>query len=102
MIALNLWSFAGDTNRESVNYFMAKPFVYYTISERWHAIYVPYGITIYWDKPAGDRTYFPVGGGAQYKVNDKFNVSAQVFKNVLRPSKGTKYDLRFMFEVVLH
>ena len=100
VIALNLWSVAGDADRESVNYFMAKPFAYYKINEKWDAVYVPYGISVYWNKSAGEKIYFPVGGGFQRHLGKKVNVSLQFFKNVLRPSKGTEYDLRFMLEFV--
>lgn len=100
IIALNLWSVAGDSDRASVNYFMGKPFAYYTINDKWEAVYVPYGISVYWNKSAGEKIYFPVGGGFQRHLGKKVNVSLQFFKNVLRPSTGTEYDLRFMLEFV--
>jgi hypothetical protein len=77
VIALNLWSVAGDSDRESVNYFMAKPFAYYTINDKWDAVYVPYGISVYWNKSSGEKMYFPVGGGFQRHVGKSINVSLQ-------------------------
>ncbi|MGB3561852.1 MAG: hypothetical protein WBH75_03885 [Thermoanaerobaculia bacterium] len=99
-IALNLWSFAGDSDRKEVNYFMAKPFVVYAINDKWDALYMPYGISVYWNKPSGEDIYLPVGGGLQRHLGQSVNISLQFFKNVLRPSKGTEYDLRFMLEFV--
>jgi hypothetical protein len=99
-IVLNLWSVAGDSDRKSVNYFIAKPFAVYQINEKWDALYMPYGISIYWNKSTGEKIYFPVGGGFQRHLGKKTNISLQFFKNVLRPSKGTEYDLRFMLEFV--
>lgn len=99
-IALNLWSVAGDSDRKDVNFLMIKPFIYYELAEKWDFVYVPYGISVYWKKPSGEDIYFPVGGGVQRSFGDKMNFSMQFFQNVLRPTKGTKYDLRFMLEFV--
>ncbi|MGB5817174.1 MAG: hypothetical protein WBH85_01430 [Thermoanaerobaculia bacterium] len=100
-IVLHLWSFAGDSDRKEVNYTMAKPFVVYSINDKWDALYMPYGISVYWNKPSGEDIYLPVGGGFQRHLGKSVNISLQFFKNVLRPTKGTEYDLRFMLEFVL-
>ena len=102
-IALQIWSFAGDEDRKDVSMLMIKPFVYYTLSERWDLTYVPYGISVYWNKPSGEKVYFPIGGGGQYKTHLGslgMNLGAQLFYNVVRPTKGTVWDLRFVVEVV--
>jgi hypothetical protein len=101
VIVLHLWSFAGDSDRKEVNYTMAKPFVVYAINDKWDALYMPYGISVYWNKPSGEDIYFPLGGGFQRHLGKSMNFSVQFFKNVLRPTKGTEYDLRFMLEFVL-
>ena len=101
-IAMNLWSFAGDSDRKNVNFLMVKPFVVYSISDKWDALYMPYGISVYWEKPSGEDIYLPLGGGFQRHLGDSMNFSVQFFQNVLRPTKGTKYDLRFMLEFVFH
>lgn len=101
VIVLHLWSVAGDSDRKEVNYTMAKPFVVYAINDKWDALYMPYGISAYWNKPSGEDIYFPVGGGFQRHLGKSVNISLQFFKNVLRPTKGTEYDLRFMLEFVL-
>jgi len=104
-IALNVWSFAGDSNRKDVNMFMAKPFVVYSLDKNWDLLYMPYGISIYWNKPKGEKAYVPLGGGIQRHLRVgalPLNVSAQLFNNVVRPTKGTKWDLRFMLEIVLN
>ena len=102
-IALQLWSFAGDNDRKDVNYLMVKPFAVYKLNPDWDAIYMPYGITVYWDKPSGEDAYVPLGGGFQRHFmwgKQKMNFSTQFFNNVIRPTKGTEYDLRFMLEFV--
>jgi hypothetical protein len=101
-VALQLWSVAGDENRKDVSMMMIKPMITYALNEKWKAVYMPYGVSVYWNKPSGQRVYFPLGGGIQRQfrlgsVPSAFSV--QLFKNVLRPDKGTKYDFRLMLEV---
>ena len=102
VVALQLWSVAGDEDRKNVNMMMIKPMVTYDFSEKWKAVYMPYGVSIYWDKPSGQKVYLPLGGGLQrqFKIGSKESAfSTQVFGNVLRPDDGVKYDLRFMLEI---
>ena len=101
-IALQVWSFAGDADRKDVSMLMIKPFVYFTLAENWDLIYVPYGITVYWNKPSGQKVYLPLGGGIQRSFalgSTQLNLAGQLFRNVVRPSKGTVYDLRFLVEL---
>ncbi|MGB5817449.1 MAG: hypothetical protein WBI27_19845, partial [Thermoanaerobaculia bacterium] len=92
---------AGDEDRKSVNMLMIKPFAYYSVSEHWDLMYVPYGIQVYWNKPAGDKVYLPIGGGAQRRVqlgSVQMNLGLQFFHNLVRPAEGTVNDLRFLVE----
>ena len=101
-VALQLWSVAGDSDRKDVTMLMIKPMITYELSRRWKAVYMPYGISVYWNKPSGNRTYVPLGGGLQYDFrigSQEMAVSAQLFNYVARPSKGTEWDLRFMLEL---
>jgi hypothetical protein len=101
-VALQLWSVAGDENRKDVNMMMIKPMITYDLQPKWKAVYMPYGVSVYWDKPAGQRVYFPLGGGIQrqFDIGNKSSAfSMQYFYNVVAPDKGVKQDLRFMFEV---
>lgn len=101
-VAIQLWSFAGDKDRKDVSMLLIKPFVYYDFAENWSLVYVPYGISVYWNKPSGENVYIPLGGGVQRSFqlgSIGLNVSAQFFNNVVRPSKGTVNDLRFLIEL---
>ncbi|MBT8442876.1 MAG: transporter [Gammaproteobacteria bacterium] len=100
-IAMQIWSVAGDSDRKDVSMLIVKPFVYYTLNDNWDLIYVPYGISVYWDKPSGEKVYLPVGGGAQRKFkfeSVEMNLGAALYLNAVRPTKGTKWDLRFILE----
>lgn len=101
-IAIQLWSFAGEKDRKDVSMLLVKPFLYYDFAENWSLVYVPYGISVYWNKPSGENVYIPLGGGIQrsFQIGSVgLNISAQFFNNVVRPSKGTVNDLRFLFEL---
>jgi hypothetical protein len=74
-IALQLWSFAGDDDRKDVNMLMIKPFIVYGLSERWDLLYMPYGISVYWSKPSGEKVYFPLGGGCAVSHPDGFHAN---------------------------
>jgi len=104
-IALQVWSFAGQADQKAVNMLMIKPFVVFNVVKRFDLIYMPYGVSVYWNKPAGEKVYLPLGGGGQYQIplgaKTTLNLGAQFFKNVIRPTKGTVYDLRFLVEFVL-
>lgn len=100
-IALQVWSVAGDEDRKDVSMLMVKPFAYYTINEKWDLMYVPYGIQVYWNKPSGEQVYLPVGGGGQRKIelgSTQLNLGLAAYYNVIRPTKGTVWDLRVLVE----
>ena len=102
-IALQLWSFAGDPERKDVSMLMIKPFVVFSLAENWDLLYMPYGISVYWNKKPGEKVYLPLGGGIQRHLQlgaVQMNLGVQLFKNVVRPTKGTVYDLRGLVELV--
>ena len=100
-IAMQLWSVAGDSDRKDVSTLIIKPFVYYSLNEVWDLMYVPYGISVYWDKNSGDKVYLPLGGGAQrrFRVGSaEMNLGAALYYNAVRPDNGTEWDLRLLLE----
>ena len=103
-IALQFWSFAGASDRKAVNMLMIKPFIVYNLVKKWDLIYMPYGISVYWNKPKGEKVYLPIGGGIQHQFTLgpklELNAGVQLFHNVIRPTKGTVDDLRFLIEFI--
>ena len=102
VVALQLWSVAGDDDRKDVNMMMIKPMITWDFNEKWKAVYMPYGISAYWNKSSGQKWYVPLGGGIQRQFNIGQNPSAfsvQLFKNVVRPDDGAEHDFRLMLEV---
>ncbi len=97
-VALQLWSVAGESDRKDVNMLMVKPMITYEVAERWKAVYMPYGISQYWNKPSGQQLYVPVGGGVQYGFNVKgldMATSVQFFNYAVRPDGGAENEVRF-------
>ena len=74
------------------------------VSKQFDLIYEPYGVSVYWNRPSSEAVYLPLGGGGQYQFplgkETTLFLGAQFFKNVIRPTKGTVYDLRFLVEFV--
>jgi len=101
-VALNVFSVGSDASRKSVNMFMLKPMITYELGHCWKALYMPYGVSIYWNKKPEDAVYLPLGGGIQrdFRIGrQQMAASLQFFANVLRPAGGVQHDLRFMLEV---
>jgi hypothetical protein len=101
-VVLQIWSVAGDSDRKDVNMMMIKPMITYDLNEKWKAVYMPYGISAYWNKPSGQKWYVPLGGGFQRQFNIGSKASAfsvQLFRNVVRPDSGAEHDFRLMLEI---
>ena len=59
----NVWSFAGDSDRSSVNSFLFQYFVNYNYPSGWYFTSAPI-ITANWEASSGNRWTVPFGGGA--------------------------------------
>ena len=100
-IIIQLWSFAGESDRKSVNSLIAKYFLMYDLGRHWKLISIPYGITYYWDKPSDEALSLPIGGGIQRNLHwgsQELALHLQSFYYVERPSKGSEADVRLTLE----
>ena len=83
-----LWSFAGDGDRQDVNQTLIQPFVNYNLPGGWYAVSAPI-ITANWEADSDDTWTVPVGGGMGrifHIGGQAMNASAQAFYNVESPS----------------
>ena len=83
-----LWSFAGDGDRQDVNQTLIQPFVNYNFPGGWYAVSSPI-ITANWEADSDDTWTVPVGGGLGkiFKIGGQaMNAAAQAFYNVESPS----------------
>ena len=62
LLLRNLWSYEGESDRSSVNQFLAQPFINYNLDDGWYLTTQPV-ITANWKADSGNRWTVPVGGG---------------------------------------
>ncbi|MBS0581077.1 MAG: neuromedin U [Proteobacteria bacterium] len=93
----NVWSFAGSSDRASVNQMLFQYFINYNLSHGWYVTSSPI-ITANWAaKSAKDIWTVPFGGGVGriMKLGDQpVNISAQVYANAIYPSGTSRWGLR--------
>jgi opacity protein-like surface antigen len=92
----NQWSVAGDSNRTSVNAFLAQAFVNYNMAGGWFLTYSPI-ITANWNAPSGQQWTVPVGGGfgRVFKIEGQaYSASISAYYNAVRPDNAGNWQLR--------
>lgn len=101
VLANNIWSFAGDDDREDVNQMLIQPFVNYNFEGGWYVVSSPI-ITANWEADdSGDRWTVPVGGGVGRVFNigaQPVNLTGQAYYNVERPDSGAEWTLRLQLQ----
>jgi hypothetical protein len=98
----NLWSFAGDSDREDVNLMTVQPFVNYNFPKGWYLSTSPI-ITANWEADGSDNTWtVPMGGGFGRLIRIgklPVNLQAQAFYNVVKPDDGPTADWTLRLQV---
>ncbi len=91
----NLWSFAGDDDRQEVNQLVLQPFVNYNLSDGWAVGTAPV-ITADWE--ADDRRWtLPLGGGVSKLTRIgklPMNFILRSYYNVLSPANGPDWQVQ--------
>lgn len=98
----NLWSFAGDSTRASVNTMFLQPQVNFFLPDEWYLTFAPQ-VTADWKASPGDRWTVPVGGG----IGRGFTIGRQsgtaqieAYSNVERPTGASTWSLIFTVQFV--
>lgn len=97
-----LWSFAGDGDRQDVNQTLIQPFVNYNFPGGWYAVSAPI-VTANWEADSDDTWTIPVGGGMGkifHLGSQAMNASAQIFYNVESPRYGLDWSARFQLQLL--
>jgi hypothetical protein len=97
-----IWSFAGDDDREYVNQMLIQPFINYNLPDGWYLTSSPI-ITANWEADSDDTWTLPLGGGVGkvFKIGHQMvNCSMQTYYNVVTPDFGPEWTLRFQFTLV--
>ncbi len=90
-----LWSFAGDENRQDVNNMLLEPFVNYNLEGGWYLL-TDSVITVNWDAPSDQAVTLPLGGGAGklFLVGDQpMNARVEAYYNVVKPDAGPNWTI---------
>lgn len=95
-----LWSFAGEGDRQDVSQLLVQPFVNYNLPGGWYAVSSPV-ITANWEADSADTWTVPVGGGMGkifHLGGQAMNAQLQSFYNVASPQYGPDWSLRFQLQ----
>ena len=91
-----VWSFAGDSDREDVNQLLVQPFLNYNLPDGWYLLTAPI-ITANWEASSGDQLTLPIGGGFGRVFNigqQPVNASLQAYWNPVNPDDGVEWSIR--------
>ena len=98
----NVWSFAGDDDRDDVNAMFVQPFVNYNLPNGWYLVSSPI-ITANWEAASGNTWSVPLGGGVGkiFRIgNQPVNAQIQAFYNVEKPELVGDWTLRFQLQLL--
>jgi hypothetical protein len=94
----NVWSFAGDDDRDDVNAMLIQPFLNYNLPNGWYLVSSPI-IMANWEADESDDTWLVPAGGGVGKIfrigNQPMNAQMQAFYNVEKPEVVMDWTLRF-------
>jgi hypothetical protein len=95
-----LWSFAGDSDRNEVSQFLVEPFVNYNLDKGWFLI-SDMVATANWRADSGNQWTVPLGGGIGrvFKVgNQPINSRVEAYYNVVRPDGAPDWQIAFTWQ----
>ena len=98
----NQWSVGGDSDRKSVNSFLAQPFINYNFPDGWYVTVSPI-ITADWTATSGQQWTVPLGGGIGrvFKIGHQpVNAQLAFYDNVVHPDGAPDRQLRFQFALL--
>lgn len=96
MLANNIWSFAGPSDRAPVNQMMLQYFVTYNFSDGSYISASPV-ITANWLAKGRDRWVIPIGAGVgkMFMVDQQpINAEIGVYYNLLKPDHASHWQFR--------
>jgi len=104
VVVRNLWSFAGNSQRERVNRFLLTPFVNYNFSNGWYLVSTP-RIRANWEADSGNKWTIPIGGGVGkvlFRGNKHpVNLELQAFYFIEKPDLTPDWVLGMQFRILL-
>ena len=101
-VASNVWSVAGDSDREDVNFFFAQYFVNFNIGGGWAVGTAPI-ITSDWTAPSGEQWSIPWGAQVSKVVNlgsQPANLLAGYYYYSEHPTLGAESQVRLQVNLI--
>lgn len=103
LLGRQLWSFAGDSDRNYVSQMLLEPFVNYNLEAGWYLI-SDMIITANWGADSGNQWTVPLGGGfgKMFEIgSQKMNTKLEAYYNVEKPDGAPDWSfywtLQFLF-----
>jgi len=103
LLANNIWSFAGNSDRAAVNKLLINLFIAYQLGDGWYVNSIPI-IKANWKADSGQQWTVPVGVGfGKLSFVGKLPVNVQVgaYKNIERPDNGPDWEYRIQIQTFL-
>lgn len=100
VLAQNLWSYAGESDRNYVNQMVVQPFVNYNLPKGWYINTGPM-ITADWHADSDERWTVPLGAGVGklfFVGKLPVNASLAGYYNVVHPTFGPEWSARFQLQ----
>ena len=95
-----LWSVAGDSDRDDVNQTLFEPFLNYNLPNGWYLI-TDIIITANWEADSSNTWTVPLGGGVGklFKIgNQAINARAEAYYNVEKPDGAPDWNWGFTIQ----
>lgn len=99
----NVWSVAGNSDREDVNRGLLNLFIVRQLGEGWYVNSAPI-ITVDWTAESGQQWIVPLGVGAGKLIfvgKLPLNIQAGYYYNVVKPDFGPESQLRIQAQILL-
>ncbi len=104
VLANNIWSFAGSSDRADVNQLLVQYFINYNIKKGLYLTMAPI-ITANWEAKSGQQWLVPfgLGIGKIFRIGGKLPLNMQLagFYNAIRPDFAPDWTLRVQAQVML-
>lgn len=101
-LARQIWTVAGDSDREDVSQFLFEPFINYNLKDGWYLI-SDMVWTSNWKADSGNQWTIPVGGGLgkMFKISDQaVNSKLEAYSNVVQPDGAPDWSIRYTFQLL--
>ncbi len=100
LLGRQLWSFAGNSDRASVNQLLLEPFINYNLDNGWYLI-TDMILTANWQAESGNRWTIPLGGGVgkMFAIgSQKMNTKLEAYYNVQKPDGAPDWTMSWTIQ----